>query len=100
MSSFSYGAVDPRGWEANGALEVANQDEAVKRIKEMGLFPTKVFEKPKKRLFTRGTSRSAASVDRSARFNFGFDARIKPAHLAVFTRQLATLLQAGMPLLR
>jgi type IV pilus assembly protein PilC len=42
MSNYAYVAVDPRGAEARGALDVADQSEALRRIREMGLFPTKV----------------------------------------------------------
>ena len=44
MPKFSYVAMDSRGKETKGTLEVANQNEAIGRIKEMGFFPTKVAE--------------------------------------------------------
>ena len=43
MSNYSYVAVDPTGMEKRGTLEVGDQSEALQRIKEMGLFPTKVL---------------------------------------------------------
>jgi type IV pilus assembly protein PilC len=43
MSNYSYVAVDPRGIESRGTLDVSDQTEALRRIKEMGLFPTKVL---------------------------------------------------------
>jgi type IV pilus assembly protein PilC len=43
MSNFSYVAVDPQGMESRGTLDVSDQSEALRRIKEMGLFPTKVL---------------------------------------------------------
>jgi len=42
MNMYSYCAVDSQGKETKGALRVATQTEALKRIKEMGYFPTKV----------------------------------------------------------
>ncbi len=96
MSSYSYIAIDPQGSEMRGSLEVTNQSEALRRIKEMGLFPTKVLEITPAR--KRGALRVRPSRTRT-RLNWlqrGVKARI----LAVFTRQLATLLEAGMPLLR
>ena len=39
----------PRGKETKGTLEVASQNEAITRVKEMGLFPTKIVEVDKVR---------------------------------------------------
>jgi type II secretory pathway component PulF len=44
MPKFNYVAMDSRGKETKGTLEVANQNEAIGRIKEMGFYPTKVVE--------------------------------------------------------
>jgi type IV pilus assembly protein PilC len=38
MSNYSYVAVDPRGTESRGTLDVSDQTEALRRIKEMGLY--------------------------------------------------------------
>src|ERR1017187_4115486 len=43
MSNYSYVAVDPQGVESRGTLDVSDQTEALRRIKEMGLFPTRVL---------------------------------------------------------
>src|SRR5215213_8674870 len=44
MPKFSYVAMDSRGKETKGTLDVANQNEAIGRLKEMGYFPTKVVQ--------------------------------------------------------
>ena len=44
MPKFNYVAMDSRGKETKGTLEVASQNEAIGRVKEMGLFPTKIVE--------------------------------------------------------
>ena len=44
MPKFSYVAMDSRGKETKGTLDVNNQNEAIGRLKEMGFFPTKVVE--------------------------------------------------------
>jgi type IV pilus assembly protein PilC len=94
MSSFAYVAIDPRGSETRGSLEVSDQSEALKRIKEMGLFPTKILEiNPNRRSSTGGGIRRR-------RARWFWQRKVKPRVLTVFTRQLATLLKAGMPLLR
>ena len=51
MPKFNYVAMDSRGKETKGTLDVASQNEAISRLKEMGYFPTKVSEaeKPKEK---------------------------------------------------
>ena len=101
MSSYCYVAVDPSGGETRGSLDVADQHEAIRRIKEMGLFPTKVCrDSPGKPFFAAFRDRHQPGRKSSDLFQFPFQPRLKPAQLAVFTRQLATLIDAGMPLLR
>ena len=96
MSSYCYEAVDAGGLKSQGTLDVTDQSEALKRIKEMGLFPTKVVPTMPFQRRSRATAvpRIFKSPIRMPR------GRIKPAILTVFTRQLATLTDVGMPLLR
>ena len=99
MSNYAYVAVDPHGAEKRGVLEVADQSEALRRIKEMGLFPTRVLEE-KRRFSSARVPRPTARPERT-RFELPrWTMRVKTARLAVFSRQLATLVEAGMPLLR
>ena len=44
MSNFSYEAVDAGGLKIEGQLEVIDQNEAIRRVKEMGLFPVRIVE--------------------------------------------------------
>jgi type IV pilus assembly protein PilC len=97
MSSYSYVAVDPQGTEMRGTLEVPDQSEALRRIREMGLFPTKVCGRSAR----KPPPTRARRVARPARLALPrFGRGVNRAALAIFTRQLATLLEAGMPLLR
>jgi len=99
MSNYSYVAIDPGGFEMRGTLQVADQSEALRRIKEMGLFPTKLT--PTCQRQGRRIQPRRSPLPRSRLLSVPwFGSRIKPAALAVFTRQLATLVEAGMPLLR
>ena len=97
MSSYSYEAVDADGLKIQGALEVPDQREALRRIKEMGLFPTRVAQATP---FWRGSGKTWA-VPKMPKLRVRLPAaKIKPSVLTVFTRQLATLIDVGMPLLR
>src|SRR5881227_4294032 len=109
MPKFNYVAMDSRGKETKGTLDVANQNEAIGRLKEMGYFPTKVVEaeKPKEK---GGAKKPAAQTGspgargkKKMNLNFaipGLGGKVKPKVLTAFTRQLATLVDAGLPLLR
>lgn len=103
MSSYCYVAIDAHGAESRGTIDVAGQMEALRRIKEMGLFPTKVIECDRA-TETRGR-RSTPSSWKAPCFGFDFkparsQGRVSALCLTAFTRQLATLLEAGMPVLR
>jgi type IV pilus assembly protein PilC len=100
MSSYSYVAVDPHGSETRGTLDVTDQSEALRRIREMGLFPTKVLAPANRRARSSVSSRPRAARTALRVSLPGFGGRVKPARLAIFTRQLATLVEAGMPLVR
>jgi type IV pilus assembly protein PilC len=92
MVQFSYTAIDSRGKATKGTLQVTTQPDALTRLRELGLHPlkvTRVEEGPK------GLPKPA-SVPRQRVWQRGFKLR----QLAANTRQLATLLRAGLPLLR
>jgi len=108
MPRFSYVAMDSRGKETKGVLEVATQNEAIGRIKEMGFFPTKVVEDKGTgpagaAAAKKGAAKGAKGKGMNLNLNIripGLSGRVKTKVLTVFTRQLATLVQAGLPLLR
>jgi len=99
MTSYAYEAVNAAGASIRGTMDVASQSEALKRIKEMGLYPTRVAER-QRATGSRPAAR-ARPIERLKRVALALPAgRVKPAALTVFTRQLATLVDAGLPLLR
>src|ERR1700716_130821 len=101
MTSYSYEAVDPSGLRMRGTLDVASQNEALRRIKEMGLYPTRVAERRHKRAVTPVTRSRPLARLRDVSLSIPLlNGRVKPRAVAVLTRQLATLVEAGMPLLR
>jgi type IV pilus assembly protein PilC len=111
MPKYNYVAMDPHGKESKGTLEVASQNEAIGRVKEMGLFPTKIVEIEKGK--EKGDKKAAPAAKAGAKkkggkglninLNIkipGLSGRVKSKVLTTFTRQLATLVDAGLPLLR
>ena len=111
MPKFNYVAMDSHGKETRGTLEVGSQNEAIGRVKEMGLFPTKIVEIDKEK---GGGKRAAAGGKAAPKAGGGkrkgagqiqikipgLSGKVKSKVLTTFTRQLATLVDAGLPLLR
>jgi len=107
MPKFSYVAMDSHGKETKGTLDVGNQNEAIGRVKEMGLFPTRIVEvdKVKEKPDQKGKPGKPAAEKEGGGMNLsikipGLSGRVKSKVLTTFTRQLATLVDAGLPLLR
>jgi type IV pilus assembly protein PilC len=93
MPAFSYSAIDGAGKERTGALEAPDARLAAVALRERGLFLT--------RLELRATS---APVQREPGTTCSWAlpvlGTVSAKERAAFTRQLGTLLRAGMPLLR
>jgi type IV pilus assembly protein PilC len=111
MPKFSYVAMDQKGKESKGTLDAATQNEAIGRVKEMNLFPTKIVEldkeKPEKKGKAAAVSGKSAAKKKAGGMNMNLNikipflsGRVKSKVLTTFTRQLATLVDAGLPLLR
>jgi type IV pilus assembly protein PilC len=109
MPRYSYIALDSHGKETKGTIEVASQNEAIGRVKEMGLFPTKIAEseKPEEKAARKKAKSASKTGGKKGGLNInlnikipGLSGRVKPKVLTTFTRQLATLVDAGLPLLR
>jgi len=111
MPKYNYVALDARGNETKGSIEVGSQNEAIGRVKEMGLFPTKITEADRedkaatKKAKAKAPARAKAGGKKGKGLNLnikipGLGGGVKPKVLTTFTRQLATLVDAGLPLLR
>ena len=106
MPRYNYVALDARGQEATGLLEAASTNEAVGQLRQAGYFPTSVYEEAKASRDGTEARRRVAKMARMtrprAKTNIVIFQRkkIKPKVLMIFTRQLATLIDSGLPLLR
>ncbi len=101
MANFQYSALDAKGEQTTGAVSAASEAEAIQQLRAKGLYPTQITEEGK----TKGKgkaapvkSKTAAKAKTTSKGHLG--GRIKPKSLMIFTRQLATLIDSGLPLLR
>lgn len=102
MAKFSYVAMDGQGKEKKGQVQAETEAEAIKSLKDQGLFPTSISEAkegagkkakkgPKGRKGKKGGGLGNITIGTPV---------IRQKDLCTFTRQLATLLDAGLPLVR
>lgn len=84
MPTFQYTAQDKDGKITKGTFDSASRSAAVAAITKKGLKPVSISEQTKK---------SLASI------KIGGD-KVKNSDLVIFTRQLSTMVSAGVPLLR
>jgi type IV pilus assembly protein PilC len=108
MPRFNYVALDARGQESTGLMEAASPNDVIGQLRQAGYFPTSVFEEGKgasrdgKAQKAAGKKAARAPKVRGAKKEITLFQRkkIKPRLLMIFTRQLATLIDSGLPLLR
>lgn len=96
MSVFQYSAVDNKGQAVKNRIDASTSDEAITKIRGLGYFPTNIKE-----ITVRQRSGETLNTPRKKRgeisLSFG---RVKSKELTVFTRQLSTLQDAGLPIIR
>jgi general secretion pathway protein F len=83
MAAFDYQAVDQKGKTKSGVIEGDTPRQARSLLREQGLMPTQVIPSSNKKNITK-SGRSGG--------------KISAAELALITRQLATLVESGLPL--
>jgi len=105
MPRFEYTALDARGAESTGVLDAATQNEVVAQLRQQGFFPTSVApegqgKKPAK--VAKGAAKVAVQAKAGPKKGSAlFQRKTVPSKtLMIFTRQLATLIDAGLPLLK
>ncbi len=106
MPRFNYIALDARGQESTGLMEAGSPNEVIGQLRQAGYFPTSVFEEGKGGREGKTAATPAAKAARTPRTRTKRNItlfqrkKIKPKLLMIFTRQLATLIDSGLPLLR
>lgn len=105
MAKFRFVALDAQGKETEGILDAESQARAVALIKEKNFFPTSVVQVGQvegKQAGGRQQKGGGLQTEIKLPKFLGdfFAGKVKAKQLMVFTRQLSTLLEAGVPLLR
>ncbi|MDP6522896.1 MAG: type II secretion system F family protein [Kiritimatiellia bacterium] len=104
MPKYRYVAMDSKGSETDGVLDAENQSQAIALIRSKGFFPTRVVpvdgSKGAGSKHTKGVGEAKGGLSMEIRLPRFLRGRVRPKQLMTFTRQLATLVEAGLPLLR
>jgi len=106
MPRYTYVALDARGQESTGLVDAGSTNEAIGELRRAGYFPTHVHEEGATAAVTTKTARQKTKAPRAEKKTGSknivlFQRKtVKPKILMIFTRQLATLIDAGLPLLR
>jgi type IV pilus assembly protein PilC len=92
--------MDGRGQVKSGSIEATDARQVAGLLRDQGLYPTGVAAAATPGSPTTGGGGSAAPSSTRSRLRLPFVRPVGTKELAVFTRQLATLLRAGLPLVR
>ena len=115
MATFQYIAKDAAGNETRGQVEAGDRNSAIAAVRAQGLFPTALGEvkgasaaasasskkkAPKGAPAPAAKKKSGLNADINIKLPSWMRGKIKTKVLTQFTRQLATLVNAGLPLMR
>lgn len=87
MPVYSYAGLSPEGKNVSGVIDAESARAARAKLRRSGVFPTEVNE-----------SRGEEKTTRASRSLGRMFERVGPQDLAIMTRQLSTLVSAGLPL--
>ncbi len=93
MAVFAYEAINVNGQRVRQEVEAKSKEAAIKQIRAQGLRPTKIALKPGTATPTR--AKPGAKKKKKVLFDW-----VTNAQITTFTTQLATLQDAGLPIVR
>ncbi len=97
MANFAYEAANAAGKTEKGMVEAGSSEDAIRQIRARGLFPTSVREQRK----GAAKKKKTPNLDRKKKKGFSISiGGVSTKVLTTFTRQMSTLQDAGLPLLR
>src|SRR5215510_1019498 len=97
MPTFQYEAMDHTGREVKDTIDASTQEEAQQLIRQKGFFVTKISERSSKAAKKGKAAAKKGGRRKKKSFTIG---KISTKQLCTFTRQLSTLQDAGLPILR
>ena len=112
MATFQYIATDSSGNELRGTVEAGDRASAIATVRAQGLLPKALGEvkgvsspsKPAPKKPSKEAAKKKSGLNAEIKINIRLPkflrGRIKTKVLTQFTRQLATLVNAGLPLMR
>ncbi len=93
MATYRFEAMNAQGQSVRNEIEAGSEEEAIQKIRAQKLFPTSIKEKVGK----HGATTGAGPKVRKKTMAFG---GVGNKALTLFTRQLSTLQDAGLPIVR
>ena len=96
MPTYQYEAMDNTGTEIKETIDAESEAEAQQLIREKGFFVTNITEQQKKKK-KKAVEKKQGGPKKKKTLSLG---RVKAKQLCTFTRQLSTLQDAGLPVLR
>ncbi len=90
MATFSYQAVDRLGRVSRGKLAAETPEMVITNLREQGVYVTKLWEEKGWQTLLKPSENSFLSME------IHFGRKVKGNDFAIFTRQLATLMKAGV----
>jgi type IV pilus assembly protein PilC len=97
MAIYAFEAMNSSGQEVKDEIEASSSEEAIAKIRGKGFFPTKVREKAAKKKVAKKEAEALVTKKRKMPLSIG---GVPRKQLVTFTRQLSTLQDAGLPILR
>jgi type IV pilus assembly protein PilC len=99
MATYAFEAMNSSGQEVKDEIDAASSEEAIAKIRAKGYFPTKVREKAAKKKVGKKAASGAESLAPKRKMPLSIGG-VPRKQLVSFTRQLSTLQDAGLPILR
>ena len=101
MPTFTYEAINAKGTAQKGEIEASSTEEAVQRLKSKGFYLSSTPKQKKDKAREAAAKAEGAKKKKKKKGGGGFAiGGVSNKHLTLFTRQLSTLQDAGLPLLR
>ncbi len=93
MPEYKYNAIDRNGAQTTGKIEAPNDEQARQKLMARGLMVTSLVG-------DTGAAKPVVAVAAAPKKSFSFGSKVSAEDVTTMTRQLATLIVAGLPLLR